>query len=630
MDRSGEPVVLTGPDGTPLDRFAELELERNASIGRDPADPARLCLFAVPTPGGPNAPRCFRDADLGAPTLSRASGLVDEPFELVVEPPRPEDRVIYTLDGSYPDLERNAAATRTYAGPIRVEDRSDEPDVLAAVPTTFPADVVPWMDYEWRPPSQPVPKATVVRARIEHGAESVGVWFVGGDHRRPELPIVHLAIDHDHLFDPVTGIYHPGRRFDEHVGAGGSVATRLDTPANHDQRGRDWERPPLDELDRAVVLTVCEPDDGCTYERDIGVRVHGNWSRSLPAKSLRLYARNDYGDRRLEHPFFGEDGASGHRRLLLRNSGQDWGMTMLQDGYLQQLVSHLAIDTQAYRPAVLYLSGEYWGIFNLRERYDEHYLAVVHDVAPSDVVLVGQHLELDAGRPADLISYRALLDELADGSFRQPVAERLDAELDLDSLFDYLIVEIFVANNDWPQANVAMWRSRTRDAAAPADGRWRWLLADLDHAGRGFGRRGPGHGTALVKEVDDPSLDRVWYVPDDPTEHEGIPLLVSTILEDDGLRAAFLTRFAHHLDTTFDADRTVAELDALEATLADEMVRHVARWSYPASVEAWRGHVDELRRFMRERPDAQRAQLAERFGPDWDAAVARARTDAGR
>jgi hypothetical protein len=617
LDRGGEPVLFSDPEGLLIDRLGEVALPRDASLGRDPRDPARLCLFAFPTPASPNAPECFEDERLGAPTLSASSGFYDDPIEVVIDAPVEEGQVLYTLDGSYPDPDTNLAATHVYDGPLRIADRSDEPDALAAIPTTFPIEEVPWIDFEWREPSRPVPKATVLRTRTEFGAESVATYFVGAAHRRAELPVINLALDPDHLFDLESGIYLPGQRYLDHVAAGGSTETRLETPANHDQRGRAWERPPVDELRRAVVLDHCEPGGACTYQRNLGIRTHGNWSRSLPAKSLRLYARNDYGARRFEHPLLGDRGPVGHRRLLLRNSGQDWGMTLLQDGYLQQLASHLTVDTQAYQPVALYLNGEYWGVHNLRERYDPHYLEVVHGVDPDEVVLVGQHLELDAGRPADLEGYRRLLQDLADAPSGSPdLAGRLGEDLDLANLMDYLIVHVFAANTDWPQANVAMWRTRTAGDPTTADGRWRWLVADLDHAGRGFGRRGPGHGTALEKDAEHRSLERVRFRPDDPSEWEGIPLLVSSILDDERLREAFVSRFADHLNTTFSASRTVAELDRLEELLASEMSWHTERWSYPASVEDWRGHVDALRRFMRERPEAQRAQLAELLDDD--------------
>jgi hypothetical protein len=623
LDRAGEPLLLSDPEGLLVDRIDGSAFPRDASLGRDPQDPARRCWFAFPTPGTANAPRCFEDEGLGVPTLSATSGFSDAPFDLVIDAPPEHGPILYTLDGSYPDPDRNPDATDVYEASIRIADRSGDPEVLAALPSTFPLEDVPWMSYEWRAPASPVPKATVVRARTEHGAEVAATYFVGAAHRRSGLPVISLALDPDHLFDPETGIYVPGQRFLDHLAAGGSTETRADTPANHEQRGREWERPPADDLRRAVVLDLCEPEGVCTHQREVGIRTHGNWSRSLPAKSLRLYARSDYGASRFEYPFFGESAPTGHRRLLLRNSGQDWGMTLLQDGYLQQLVSHLAVETQAYRPTVLYLNGEYWGIHNLRERYDQHYFEVVHGVDPEDVVLVGQGLELDVGDPADLRSYRQLLQELADTPSGAPeVAERLRAEVDLASLMDHLIVQLFTANDDWPQANVALWRTRTAGDVPAADGRWRWLVEDLDHAGRGFGRRGLGHGTALEKDAEARSLERVWFRPDDPTEWEGIPLLVSSLLEDEGLRTAFLSRFADHLNTTFAPERTVAELDRLEALLEPEMGWHVERWSYPGSVAQWRGHVDALRGFMQARPAAQRAQLAELLEDDGLVAVA--------
>jgi hypothetical protein len=619
LDRDGEPVLLSSPEGQLLDRFGEFAVPRDASLGRALDDPARLCLFAFPTPGARNAPECFEDDGLGAPTLSASSGFYDEPFDLSIGTGDAGGRLLYTLDGSYPDLDANPDATQIHDGsPLRIADRSDEPSRLASIRTAAPLDEAPWVRFEW-PDEVAVPKATVVRARPEFGAETVATFFIGRHHQRSALPVVSLALDPSYLFDRHTGIYVPGRLYEDHRAAGGSERWAL-TPANYRQRGRAWERPHEGDHRRAVVFQWCEAGDGCPYARDIGVRIHGNISRSLPAKSLRLYARNDYGDPAFDHPFFGDDAPANHRRLVLRNSGNDWGLTMLLDGYVHGLVSHLEFETQAFQPTALYLNGEYWGIHNLRERYDQHYLAAVHGLEPDEVVILGTTLEPESGGADHLAQdYRQLLGALANHGPAEPgAAQRLVDEVDVASLLDYLIVQVFAANGDWPSSNVRLWRSAAIDdpATVPGVGGWRWMVFDLDHLGAGLGREGPGHATALEKDVGHATLERLWRPPEEPTDGAGIPLLTSVVLEDPRLRESFVSRFADHLNSTFRPTRTVPELDRLEAMLEQEMAHHVARWTYPASVEDWRDHVEELRRFMRERPAVQREQLVDLFGLD--------------
>ncbi|GGI05927.1 CotH kinase family protein [Egicoccus halophilus] len=616
LARTGEPLLLVEPDRvTVADRLEPVAVPRDASYGRDPDDPSRWCFFASPTPGGPNDAVCHADADLGAPVLSAPSGFYDGPFDLRIEVAT-SDPVYVTLDGSYPDPQHNADATFVYRGPIPVADRSGDPDRFTTIPTTFAFDAS-FHGEGWRPPAGPQPKATVVRARTAAGRERVATYFVGDHLRREALPVANLATDAEHFFDHETGIYVPGRVYEDWLaGPDGDPDHGWNVPANFAEVGRAWERPPADDLARAVHLTWCDAGGACTYATDLGVRVHGGYSRRLPAKSLRLYARNDYGERTFDHDFFAAAEADvppdqrapvGHRRLLIRNGGGTWGLSFLNDALFLDLARPMAIDTHAVQPMVLYLNGEYWGLHLLHERYDRHYLAAVHGVDPAEVAILEARFALDTGVPGDEQHLLDVLDLLAERDPADPDTMRaVEASLDLDSFLDYVILETYVANTDWPHNNVQVWRTRTADPDGPAvaDGRWRWKAYDLDRVGGSVWPNDPTHDL----------LAHLLAPVDDPRDDSGIPFLLQRLLENPEFRERFVTRFAQHLDTTFDPVRAEARLDEFVALLAPELPQQVDRWGYPGSVEEWEGYVASLRTFVRERPRHQRAQLAQHLG----------------
>lgn len=676
LDRGGEPVILTESDGTIVaDRMPPIPLPRDASLGRHPADPSRTCIFALASPGERNASVCHEDLRLGAPELSHASGVHLDPIDVeVVAPPAvhatgssndvgaPVDatggvddgsderttvtdaqRVLYTLDGSYPDLEGNAQATQVHDpsdGPLElaIEDRSDDDPVLAPQ----------WLGFDPRFPERVEPQTplqgTVVRARTPYGRETVATYFVGEGFEEVELPIVSLASDPHHLYDHDTGIFVPGRLYEEYRESDDYDPDHgTNVPANPHQRGRAWERPHQDDPHRAVHLAYCEdpsPGTPCGFAQDLGIRTHGNFSRALPQKSIRLYARNHYGQRTFDRDFFGEEGPEQHRRLILRGSGNDWGLTMLWDAYLQTLVRGMEFDTQAYQPTVVFLNGEYWGIHNLRERYDRHYLGITHDVDPDEVVMLSRAGQVDDG-PADAGDpYLELIDAVEAAPAGDPdIVERIEREVDVEGLFDTVIARTFVADTDWPHGNLRQWRvpreptgsaqdrgwpqslAQPRDTDRPLgpawganDGRWRWMNFDLDHAGDGFLRGGEGHATAVVKDESFDALEFFFDADEHPEWAQDLRLLMESLLAAPGYREAFVARYAWHLDNTFDPDRTLAVLDRLSARIDAEMARHAQRWGYPSSHEQWRGHVDELRRFMRERPGYARDHLDEHLG----------------
>ncbi len=529
-----------------------------------------------------------------APTFSHDSGVASFPVELTIEG---DDRIVYTLDGTTPDPDRNPG-THVYDGPIVLDDPTGPVDLdngLAGHWTGFS----PW--HPQRRESRATDRIAVVRARVVGGPESTLVLIP----RPRELPVVSIATDPDHLFHHETGIYVAGLLYEEYTQSDAfNPDHSWDVPANAHQRGREWERPPVDDLDRAIVFTYCPPyADRCAITQHVGLRIHGGFSRSLPAKSLRLYARNDYGQRTFAYRFFGDDAPVGHRRLILRTSGNDWGSTMLLDGFLHDLARPMGLDAQAYQPVALFINGEYWGIHNLRERYDRHYLEVVHGVDPDTVVLLGRHLEVEEGDDDAAEPFWELLGRLLRLPLGDPAAiDDITAHVDVDDLFDYVILQTFAGNSDWPDSNLRMWRVAVDDPPAGlgvADGRWRWLVFDLDRVGDHVSRYDPEFD-ALGRLLADGN-DRAWG--------EGLPLLLKHVLADPTYRQQFVERYLEHLDSTFAAERTLPALDAAADRIASEIPHHIDRWAYPESVDAWHDQLAVLRHYLSERPHHARAQL---------------------
>ena len=151
---------------------------------------------------------------------------------------------------------------------------------------------------------------------------------------------------------------------------------------------------------------VYEPGDGEKLRIDLGLKIFGGWgSRGYPQKSMALFARSDYGYGKIRHPFFPNKAVDSFESIVLRNSGNDnqstWltyprppinevgtpashgryfvngNFTMFRDAMMQSLVEGTGLDTQGYRPAVLYVTGDSWGIYNIREKLSEHYVETV-------------------------------------------------------------------------------------------------------------------------------------------------------------------------------------------------------------------------------------------------------------
>lgn len=557
------------------------------------------------------------------PTLSVGSGFHDQPFTLEITAPAPDLPVVYTLDGSYPDPVENAARTHLYHGPLTVDETTGADRDGRALSSIDPT--IPGLFEHWSPPPGPVQTATVLRARTPGGAETVATYLVGPQLRREATSVISLVTDPSYLFDHETGIYVPGRLAEEHLAdptADHDLGWR--TPANYAQRGRDWERPGPAGRRGQVWMEHCPPEGPCR-QQPIGVRIHGTTSRAQPHKSLRLYARGEHGTEAFTAPLLGPDGPTGHQRLLLRSSGNDWDGLLLVDAFLQGLMGALAVDTQAAEPVVVFLNGEYWGVHNVRERYDAAYLRRVHGVDAEVVVLLDEWLEVVAG-PADADQpFRALLAAAADAAPGDPALRaRIERELDVDSFLDHVIAHVFVANDDWPNNNVRLWRDPTGTGApreGVRDGRWRWMIMDLDQMGGTRGRYDPSHDpfTGRLRPSDDPDFER------------GYPLLFHRLLAYEDLRERFANRFTDLLNTSFAPERTLAELAATAERLRPELPLHRARWWPGEDARRWEAELVQFEAFLAERPSRQREQLAALLGVEGTATLTvTTDADAGR
>ena len=193
------------------------------------------------------------------------------------------------------------------------------------------------------------------------------IWEEGIE--RYSFEVVSLTTDPDNLFKGDTGIYTVGTKY---LNAS-SPYPDGGTPANYNQRGREWER----EANIEFFNTAGE----VFLNQGIGIRTFGGWSRANAKKSFKLFPRRVYDEAgSLDYPFF--DGLmdemgrpiESFERLLLRSGGNDWDHTLFRDPLVVSLVEDICM-TQAYKPVILFLNGEYFGIYHLREHMDQNYLA---------------------------------------------------------------------------------------------------------------------------------------------------------------------------------------------------------------------------------------------------------------
>ncbi len=271
----------------------------------------------------------------------------------------------YTLDGSVPTIN-----SLDYSGPIHLMDRSNWPNNLSDIrtnPLSTPED------FRWSPPEEHILKSNVIKAALFEDNTRVSEvqhfeYFVGDLFHDIQLPVLSIYIDSTDFFSFQNGIYVPGLDYD--------TDSLTWQPGNYFNRGDDWER--------VVNLRYYDDREEVLYQK-VEAEIHGGASRVMPCKSIRLSAKKSLGHEYIDYPFFDDKAYSDHKRLILRNSGQDWHQTLFLDVLMQQLLADENIEYQSSQACLLFINGEYWGIHNLRERYDKHYFSNYHSLDKSNI-----------------------------------------------------------------------------------------------------------------------------------------------------------------------------------------------------------------------------------------------------
>lgn len=593
ISSAGEEVLITRSDGTRLDEVYSPHMPADISYGRNPDGGSLWLFYNVPTPGNTNWTEGYQGF-LAAPQISihpQAQG----GFLIEFTHNDPLASVHYTTNGSSP-----SSQSALYQWPVYIENFPF--DSLMFIQTT-PDEGHPH-GFGWNAPLGCFPKALVVRAKAyREGYLSSNIAAKTHFEEVPDFPVISIATDFHHLFSDTTGIYVPGDFYNEN-GFGDDFYGFPN--ANYFQEGDAWERP--------ASIELLYPD-GSYHSQLVGLRIHGSRTRAIPMKSLRVYARSEYGNNTLDFDLFG-DGKTGYKRFLLRNSGQDFfiNTTMFRDAAIQNMLEGLRFGRQRQKPAIVYINGEFWGIHNIRDRLDKYYLAMNYGVDPENVDMLKEYWSVV--EEGDATHYQQTLAYIdANGLSDQEHYDSVQRRMDVDSFIDYQISNIFANNNDWPGNNIRYWRLRTNSYQPNApyghDGRWRWLLFDTDF---GFGLQ-EGFDAAAFNMLEFASTNEgtSWANPPEAT------FLLRKFLENQDFTQRFINRYADLLNSWFLPHRTIAILDQMTQYNSEMMHLHINRYHYPESYGNWLDNIAVMRYFAQHRPAYQWQHLREKFSLGADA-----------
>lgn len=595
LAREGEVVVLTSPGGE-REVAPATRLRRDVSWGRD-LQTGEWRYFPTPTPGRANTGPSFVEILHEAPEVSPPGGFYEQETSLSLSLVPPGSVVRYTTDGAEPD-----ETSPVWTGTLTLRDRSGEEAVLAWIQGT---STVNQHTDGWKPPLGPVRLAHVLRWRaFKPGALPSPVmthtyfigpsaWVVDG------LPVVSLVSPPRGLFDEKEGIYMLGQVFVDYVAAHPNEPLTGHTPANYTQRGSVWAR--------SASVEFFEPEGTRAFAVPARLDIKGQSSRSFRQKSFGLDF-NTEGQEALSYPLFPRLRRSGDgsplttfETIRLRNFGNDWAYAAMRDAFCHQLALGMGLDVMAWRPVSIFLNGEYWGVLEAREQQDAAYFKAHYGVEPEDLALLNGDGSVIEGTEEDRQAYLALRAYAEAHDLSQPEAfAYVAARMDVENFLRYQLAEVFFGNADWPHNNTRLWRHRRPgDFAEPEtappghDGRWRWMLFDLDLAAAHPWAGGVGENTLAFAMS--------------PTGRPGAPshgetILLRSLLQNPEVKARFASLAADWLNSHFKASRATAVLEEMAAQLRPAWPEHFRRWNlHGGMLSGWQSHYQVLRTWASQR-----------------------------
>ena len=567
---SGEYLGLVMPDGvTVVSEYAPTFPQQFSNISYGIGASGEPRYFATPTPGAANAFAGGSNQVEGVKFSPKRGVYTDALPQVTITPGAAGSAVYYTTDFSTPssnsalysaplDLSHTAliraVAYKNGLAPSEVDTHTfvSADDVLnqPALPAGFPANL--WIssgntnapDYAMNP--------AVVSA---YGLELTNALKA--------LPSLSLVTTLSNLFDATTGIYtHP------------------------QSLGTNWER--------AISAEWIDRDNDSRFQAGCGLQIQGGAFRGFNLslkKSFSLQFRGLYGETSLNETLFDGQSMASLDDLVLRAGANDawnkWGHQKTQyiaDEFIRR--SYVAMGQWAPhgRFVHVYLDGLYWGIYNATEKVSSEMAAAVYggsdntwDVRSQDAALDGDYTAWNAmvkllqTNVVDNALYQRVQGNNPDGSrnFAYPVY------LDLQNYIDYLVINYWSANTDWPNNNWRAFRNRNESISTG----YKFAIWDCE---------------ASLGVWGDLTTDRTG-----PVGQNGVATMHSNLLFNAEYRLRFADRIQKHLFNggELSAEKAVPRYQELAAALEPALVAESARWgdqdgAATHTVDQWRAQRD--------------------------------------
>ena len=554
ISSTGEALFFFDPNGKLIDKLSAGRMRSGQSYGRDGSD--NRFYYAEPTPGAQNGKGYEGITQL--PAFSVTPGIYDNAVTVAITAGEGET-IRYTTDCTTPN-----ASSELYSGELSISKNS-------------------------------VIRAAAFRDGYLSGDVATATYLFRSDGVNHALPVVTLVTDPDNLWNSKTGIYATGDQFDPDAA---SYADTLKSAtyyqakfATEEQVDTIWEKP--------AAFSLFDDNGKQVFTQNVGIRIAGSFGRGRAQKGFNVIARKEYGKGSMEYPFFENRPYTEYKAVVLRAGAQDQNRSKIRDELASGLLEGTDINIlyQAYRPTVLYLNGEYWGVYFMKEKRNRFFVAQHENTENNVDLAIGKGFKQRSyGDNSDWVSlyeYATTHDLSASDAYNY-VAERMD----VDSFRDYMIAEIYNGNTD--TYNFQYYRLK--------GGKWKFIFYDFC-----WGFQSPGHETLAF---------RMGKTPSDVCSAK----LFAAMLQNKGWRDSFCRRFGELLSTAFAPERVSALIEELYGYVEPEIKREREKFNKDTfmgvkqpntnlgTYEGFQSEISKLKEFAQKRPEEIKRQLQSNLG----------------
>ena len=486
LDCDGGTIILSDKNGEVITKQNFPEAMSRTAYARKTDGGDEWGWTSTPTPEATNTTAVFAKERLKAPVVNQGSQLFKTSLSIKVDIPE-GTTLRYTTDGSVP-TSSSAVSTRgqfTISKTTNYVFRLFQDGYLPSVPVT--------------------------RSYIKTSDSYT-------------IPVVSIVGNQKYFTDDMWGI--------DVVGKNGITGNgRENDPANWNQ---DWERP--------VNFSFLSSEGEMLFNQDVNIAVSGGWTRQISPRSMKLKSNKIFdGQNRFDFSFFPQKPYICNKQLVLRNGGNDYwnNSARFMDGALETIIqrSGIDLDCQSYVPIIEYVNGELRGVLNMREPNNDKY-AYANFGYDDEELDAFENKEFKNGNDE---AYKRLIN-LSEDVNGPGVYEEIRTLLDIDEFANYMAVEFYLGNDDWPDNNIKAYRSQK-------DGRFRFVCFDLDYAFNPWGRTISSSLSTYSK-----GEDRVEMI-----------VLFLNLLKHEGFRKQFIDTFCLVAGSVFEMERANSIVDELLA-----------------------------------------------------------------